>query len=876
MRTLLPLMALACSALHAQPSAQLFLREHWAIQSSAMAQDPGDVISKPGYQPTGWYPAAMPSTVLAALVADHVYSDPGFGMNLRSIAGTTYPIGALFSNIPMPPESPFRRPWWFRTEFQAPADSKGKTLWLRFDGINYRANVWLNGKRIADSTSMAGAWRLFEYNVTDAIRPGAANALAVEVFAPLPDELGITFVDWNPGSPDKGMGLWRDVHLDATGPVAIRFPQVITHLNLPATDKAELTVTAEVVNGTRHPVTGALKGQIEGIAFSQQVSLAPNERKVVKFMPDKFAQLKIDNPRLWWPAQVGTPNLYPLKLQFETGGAVSDEMSQRFGIREVTSILDEQNHRVFRVNGKNILIRGAGYTFDMLLRASPSRQEAELKYVRDMNLNTVRLEGKLENEHFLDLADQMGILVTAGWCCCDHWEKWANWKDEDHTVSAESLRDQIRRLRSHPSIFNWMNGSDNPPPARVEKKYIEILKELDWPNPFESSATETPTEVSGKTGVKMTGPYDYVPPNYWTLDKTRGGAHGFNTETGPGPAVPPVESLRAMLPPEHLWPIDSWWDYHAGGGPFKDIKIFTAALDARYGRSTSVEEYARKAQVMAYEGHRAMFEAFGRNKYTSTGVIQWMLNNAWPSMIWHLYDWYLRPGGSYFGAKKANEPLHIQYSYDDASVVVVNSFYQAFPGMKARAWVYNLDMTEKLAKDAALDVAPDSSTRVLTIPAIDGLSSTYFVRLALEDGSGKTVSTNFYWLSTRPDELDWDRSTWYYTPTKTYADYSVLNNLPPVELKYSAVSEVKGDDGITRVTVENPSHSLAFAVHLQVKTVMHDEEDVRSEVEILPVLWEDNYFPLLPGEKRTVAATYRAADTNKRPPAVEVDGWNVK
>ena len=876
MRTLLPLIALACSALHAQPAAQLFLREHWAIQSSAMAQDPGDVISKPGYQPTGWYPAAMPSTVLAALVADHVYPDPGFGMNLRSIAGTTYPIGALFSNIPMPPESPFRRAWWFRTEFQAPADYKGKTLWLRFDGINYRANVWLNGKRIADSTSMAGAWRLFEYNVTDAIRPGAANALAVEVFAPLPDDLGITFVDWNPGPPDKGMGLWRDVHLDATGPVAIRFPQVIAHLNLPATGKAELTVTAEVVNGTRHPVTGALKGQIEGIAFSQPVSLAANERKVVKFTPDKFAQLKIDNPRLWWPAQVGTPNLYTLKLQFETGGAVSDEMSQHFGIREVTSILDEQNHRVFRVNGKNILIRGAGYTFDMLLRASPSRQEAELKYVRDMNLNTVRLEGKLENDHFLDLADQMGILVTAGWCCCDHWEKWANWKDEDHTVSAESLRDQIRRLRSHPAIFNWMNGSDNPPPARVEKKYIEILKELDWPNPFESSATERPTEVSGKTGVKMTGPYDYVPPNYWTLDKTRGGAHGFNSETSPGPAVPPVESLRAMLPPEHLWPIDSWWDYHAGGGPFKDIKIFTAALDARYGRSSSVEEYARKAQVMAYEGHRAMFEAFGRNKYTSTGVIQWMLNNAWPSMIWHLYDWYLRPGGSYFGAKKANEPLHIQYSYDDASVVVVNSFYRAFPGMKARAWVYNLDMTEKLAKDAPLDVAPDSSTRVLTIPTIDGLSSTYFVRLALEDGSGKTVSTNFYWLSTRPDELDWDRSTWYYTPTKTYADYSVLNNLPPVELKYSAVSEVKGDDGITRVTVENPSHSLAFAVHLQVKTVMHDEEDVRSEVEILPVLWEDNYFPLLPGEKRTVAATYRAAAANGKPAAVEVDGWNVK
>ena len=163
---------------------------------------------------------------------------------------------------------------------------------------------------------------------------------------------------------------------------------------------------------------------------------------------------------------------------------------------------------MFRINGKNILIRGAGYTFDMMLRSSPEKQEAELKYVRDMNLNAVRLEGKLEDDHFFDLADQMGILVTAGWCCCDHWEKWENWNDEDHSIAAASLRDQIRRLRGHPSIFNWMNGSDNPPVAEVEKKYIDIVKELDWPNPFESSATERPTDVSGKTGVKMTGPYD--------------------------------------------------------------------------------------------------------------------------------------------------------------------------------------------------------------------------------------------------------------------------------------------------------------------------------------------------------------------------------
>jgi exo-1,4-beta-D-glucosaminidase len=565
-----------------------------------------------------------------------------------------------------------------------------------------------------------------------------------------------------------------------------------------------------------------------------------------------------------------------LKLQFETGGAVSDESNMQFGIREVTSIVDEKDHRLFRINGKNILIRGAGYTFDLMLRSSPEKQEAELKYVRDMNLNTVRLEGKIEDDHFLDLTDQMGILVTPGWCCCDHWEKWENWKDEDHSIAAASLRDQIRRLRGHASVFNWMNGSDNPPVAAVEQKYIEIEKELDWPNPSESSATERPTEVTGKSGVKMRGPYDWVPPNYWLLDTKLGGAHGFNTETGPGPAIPPIESLRQMLPEDHLWPVNTWWDYHAGGGAFKDLKNFTTALDARYGPSGGVEEFARKAQMMAYESHRAMFEAFGRNKYTSTGVVQWMLNNAWPSMIWHLYDWYMRPGGSYFGAKKANEPLHIQYSYDDGSVVVVNSFYQAYPGMKARARVYNIDMSEKFAKDATLDVGEDSSTRALAIPAIDGLSSTYFVRLALEDAAGKTVSTNVYWLSTKPDELDWDQSTWYYTPQKSYADYTALKGLPQVELKYSAVSEVQGEDGVTRVTVENPSRSLAFGVHLMVKTVKHDEEDVREEAEILPVIWEDNYFPLMPGEKRTVAATYKAAEAGKKAPAVQVEGWNVR
>jgi exo-1,4-beta-D-glucosaminidase len=845
------------------------LRQGWAIQSSADVRETGAVLSTPAFQPRDWYRATLPSTVLNALIASHVYPDPYSGMNLRSIPGTSYPIGMNFSNLLMPPESPFRHSWWYRTDFKLPAGYQGKTVWLGFDGINFRANVWLNGRQIASADKMAGAWRLFEFNVTAAARPGDTNSLAIEVFPPLPHDLAITFVDWNPQPPDKNMGLWRDVYVTETGPVAVRFPVVATRLNLPAADLAQLTVKAELKNEANRAVDGVLKGKIEGLEFSQPVRLSPGETRTVRFTPEKFPQLKLARPRLWWPTQTGPQNLYPLDLQFEVSGSVSDSSHIEFGVREVASEIDGKGHRLFHINGKNILIRGAGYTFDMLLRASPERQEAELRYVRDMNLNAVRFEGKLEDDHFLELCDRYGILVMAGWCCCDHWEQWPQWDREDEPIAAASLRDQLRRLARHPAVFDWLYGSDNPPPPNVEKLYLDIIRETEWPNPYQSSATGKPTTITGPTGVKMTGPYDYVAPSYWLLDSTRGGAHGFNTETSPGPAPPPVESLRQMLPQDHLWPIDSWWNYHAGGGAFRDIHIFTEALNARYGAATSLEDYARKAQVMAYEGHRAMFEAFGRNKYTSTGVIQWMLNNAWPGLIWQLYDWYLRPGGSYFGAKKACEPLHVQYSYDDRSVVVVNSHYRPFANMKVVARVYNLDMTEKFSRDAQVDLAEDSSTRVVTLPEIGGLSSTYFVSLVLEDPSGDPVGRNFYWLSTRPETLDWDKSTWYCTPTRTFADYTALNSLPPVDLKATSRTEERGTDRVTTVTVANPGKSIAFAVHLKVKKGAEGGE-------VLPVLWEDNYFPLLPGESRRITATYSASDLGRAAPLVEVDGWNVK
>ena len=367
----------------------------------------------------------------------------------------------------------------------------------------------------------------------------------------------------------------------------------------------------------------------------------------------------------------------------------------------------------------------------------------------------------------------------------------------------------------------------------------------------------------------MTGPYDWVAPLYWFAADTLGGARGFNTETSPGPAVPPIESLRMMLPSDHLWPIDSVWNFHAGGGQFTRMTRFIEALTARYGAPSGVEDFAMKSQVMAYEGERAMFEAYARNKYVSTGVIQWMLNNGWPGLIWHLYDYYLRPGGSYFGAKKGCEPLHIQYSYDDRSVVVTNARYETVGGLKARAKVYGFDMAEKFSKEAALEAGPDSSNRIFTIPEIAGLAGTYFVRLALEDSAGKMVSSNFYWLSTKPETLDWEKSTWYHTPTKTFADFTALGRLPKVKVRLDSRLERRGEEGVARVTVENPTHSLAFFTHLKVTKGKGGEE-------VLPILWEDNYFPLLPGEKREITGSYRHKDLGEAEAVVAVDGWNVE
>ena len=862
----LPFATLAAPAV--QQDGKLFLRTGWTIQSSCKISADGAKISSAGFSTKGWYAATVPATVVGALVADNIYRNPYFGENLRSIPGTTYPIGAVFSQLPMPQDSPFNCSWWYRAEFSVPPSYRGRHVWLNFGAINNRGNIWLNGRQIAGVTDVIGAYRTYEFDVTPYLRQGAQQVLAVEVFAQRPDDLGINWVDWNPAPPDKDMGLWRPVYLRASGPVALRYPFVATHFPDPSLDRADLTVEAQLRSTSKDPVSGTLEGRIGSIQFHQPVTLRPDEVRSVRFAPDQFAQLQVKNPKIWWPRQMGEPNLQELSMRFVIGKQVSDEDTIHFGIREITSQLDDQNHRVFSINGKKILIRGGGWAPDMLLRESEAHLEAQFDYVQALNLNTIRLEGKLESDEFYDLADRRGVLIMAGWCCCDFWEEWSKWKPGDVDIATASLRSQIMRMRNHPSMLVWLNGSDNPPPPDVEQAYIKVLQDSDWPNPFISSASQKPAGT-GPSGVKMLGPYDYVPPGYWYADKF-GGAWGFNTETGPGPAIPPMSSLRKMMPASDIHPDNPVWNYHAGGGGFKNLAHFEEAMDAIYGHPSNFADYELKAQAMAYDSERAMFEAYSRNKYGSTGVIQWMLNNAWPSLIWHLYDYYLQPAGSYFGTKKACEPLHVQYSYDDRSVAVVNSEYTDAPGLTVKASVYDSDLREKFHREAKTDVGSDGVARVFTIPetVLDPASPVYFVDLTLANRAGAIVSRNFYWLSPKQDVYDWETTEYTYTPVTSWEDLTALQKLPKAQLAVSASIEPAAGGSAVRVHLRNTSKHLAFQVRLAISPKNGDSE-------ILPVFWDDNYIALLPGESRDITARYHSAHALDAHPELTVSGWNI-
>ncbi|MGW1895074.1 glycoside hydrolase family 2 protein [Streptomyces sp. NPDC002004] len=847
----------------------------YAIQSTAKVSDPAAAVSAPGYQAAGWYPAGPRSTVLAALLARGTYPDPFHSTNQKRI-----------------PAADFAVPWWYRSDFTV-ADTSART-YLDFSGVMSAADVFVNGRQVATAASVAGAYTHHELDVTDLVRSGT-NTVAFRIQPNNPRKhFTMGWLDWLQPPPDENMGIVRDVLVRRGGPIALRDAHVTTGLAMPSMASADLTVKAQVRNDSARTVTATVSGTVGAdrdpgaqIAFRQSVTLLAHEKKTVTFTPAGDPQLHLNRPRVWWPAGMGAQDMYGLDLRTTVSGTVSDTVHRSFGIRDVKAPLNDDGARQYYVNGRPLLIRGGGWSPDEFLRWDRTYVEDRLKYALDLGLNTLRLEGHIEPDEFFDLADRRGILTLPGWECCDKWEGEFNpnesgekWTSADYPIAKASMAAEAARLRDHPSVISFLIGSDAAPNQKIEKGYVDALKASDWPNPVVPAASDKSAPLTGRSGMKMTGPYDWVPPGYW-YNKREGGATGFNSETSAGPDIPTLDTLRRMMSPaelDTLWRDPSAQQYHRSPSKnFNTLKLYDDALAGRYGPPKSLDDYVRKAQLAQYEIVRAQYEAYARNakdaSKPSTGVIYWMFNSGWTSLHWQLLDRFMDQGGAYFGAKKANEPLHIQYSYDDRTVAVVNSRPEPASGLSAWVTLYNTDGTEKYDRSVSgLDVAADGArTTALTVPAsVTGLSPTYLARLILTDASGKEVSRNVYWLSTKADVLDYGASDWKHTPTTAYADLKGLNSMARTTVSATAATATGGDGtSTTTVTLTNTGTGNAPALLTDLHLV-----DVRG-LPVLPIRWSDNQLSLWPGESATVTATYRTADLRDSAPRLRISGWNT-
>ncbi len=839
----------------------MILHDDWRMQSSLTDVSKGDQISTADFSVKNWYSITVPSTIIAGLLANHEYNfDPFYATNFEKLA-----------------DKRLSHTWWFRKEFSLPASEKNKNVVLKLHGINYKANVWLNGMLIADSMQIKGPFRIIDLDITKAFHYNETNILAIEILRPFnpnkqDGDLAIDYADWIHYPPDYNGGIVNNVEIKTYNKVGVEYPLVTTHFDLPSLNIAHLNVYAIVTNYTNSEQDVIIKGKINtDISFEQKIHLLPNEKKQISFNASDYKQLDIENPKIWWPWQYGEQNLNQIELSCVVDDSISNSVAENFGIREITSKFINNASREFIINGKQIMLRGAAWSPDIFQRHSAQRQEQELKLVRDMNMNIVRSEGKFEDDNFYDLCDKYGLLVMTGWMCCGAWQYPENWNKTERALAMSSDSSMILWLRNKACVMVWLNGSDMPPrDTSVEKNYLSIEDELHWQNPLLSTADASKSKVSGFSGVKMNGPYDWVPPIYWETDSTEyGGAWSFATEISPGPSIPPYESLMKFIPEDSITNTNTDWLYHAGTMEFGNTKIFDNALNARYGGSSDIHQYLAKAQLQNYEAHRAMMEAYGLHKYnTATGVVQWMLANPWPSLIWHTYDYYLYPAGTYFGMKKSMEPLHVMYSYKSNEVDIINSLLQKFSTLTVKADVYNLDGSNKYSNTITTSVNEDSIQTCFVIPQINGLSDVYFLRLELKNAEQQTKSINWYWLSKKDDKLNWKKSEWFYTPQSFFADYSALQSMPATTLSVSSSTNKKQTETSHTITVTNTGKAVAFFVHI--RTLKKKDSD-----DILPVIFSDNYISLAPGESRVIECSYLNTDAENTSPFILVSGWNV-
>ncbi|PZU10974.1 LamG-like jellyroll fold domain-containing protein [Sphingomonas sp.] len=874
----------------------------WRLAEAPRVSAPGASLSRPGFDARTWYEATVPGTVLTTLVDRGVYPDPAHGLNNLAI-----------------PEGLARQDYWYRSEFDAPAEAAGKRQFLTFNGINYAAEIWVNGQRIG---TMKGAFIRGRFDVTDKLVPGR-NAIAVKVSPPPHPGVaheesltagvgenggammldGPTFGategwDWIPSIRDRNTGLWQGVTLSANGDATLGDPQVVTSLPRADNSIAEIEITAPVTNMSDAPVTATVRASFDDVTVEKQVTLAPGQTNQAVFRPAEFAQLAVRNPKLWWPNGYGDPALHTLTLTASIAGQTSDTRQLRFGMRQVTydiSLMDQKGelervgvdltkaralgqqivdgshegirkvtggwaasllpgaensaavhriagedglspHLVIRVNGVRIAARGGNIGMDdFMKRVDRARLEPFFRLHQDAHLNIIRnWVGQNTEDAFYDLADEYGLMVLN-----DFWESTQDYNVEaqDPELFLKNAADVVKRYRNHPSIVVWFGRNEGVPQPILNEGLQALIHEQDGTRLYMGS--------SNRVNLQNSGPYNWRPPVEYFTEHAR----GFSVESGT-PSLPTLEAWKRAIPAPDRWPISDTWAYHdwhqTGNGA---VTSYMNALAARFGPGTSLEDFERKAQMMQYESYRAIFEGMNAGLWTvNSGRMLWMTQPAWPSSTWQIFSSDYDTQASFYGVKKASEPLHVQMNLPDYKVILVNNRSGDLSGVRVRAKVVSLDNRLLAEKEVSITAKGEAASPAFTLDLAPILASgVALVRLEAADAAGTLLSTNFYWQAGND------------------AQFRALNSLAPVTLASSAVSRIEGDETVSTVTLINDSATPAIEAKL---TVMNADG-----TQILPAYFTDNYVSLLPGETRTVEIRYPTAKAAT--PSVTLRGWNV-
>jgi hypothetical protein len=892
------------------------LRGGWRLSAVPQVKASAEELSKPGFDDKDWLVATVPGTVLTTMVDRGIYPDPDYGLNNMAI-----------------PERLAHQDYWYRVEFNAPAVARSHRLTLSFLGVNYAAEVWLNGKKLG---GFKGAFLRGSFDVSSLVKDSGENALAVRVSPPPhagiaeeesltagPGENGGVEVldgptfsasegwDWIPSIRDRNTGIWQDVTLTASGPVKIGDLNVVTTLPKPDRSEADIEIDVPLANLVDAPVEGELTATFDDVKLTKHVHLAPGENDV-RLEPTEFSQLKVQHPRLWWPNGYGDPTLHTLHTTFTVGDGVSSTQQIEFGMREVSyelSLLDgagrlhrvevmpsrtydeqlpliDHTHQgireiedrtpnlsapkkqtegsiphtwvqtlevgalastsvrpvdgnwpgtdlVIKVNGVRIAARGGNWGMDdSMKRVSLAHLEPFFRLHRDAHVNLIRnWMGQDTEENFYALADKYGLMVWN-----DFWESTENYNLEaqDPALFLRNARDTILRFRYHPAIVVWCGRNEGVPQAPINQGLAELVRTLDH--------TRYYTGSSNQVNLRGSGPYLWEPiKTYYKINR------GFSVELGM-PSVPTLESLKSFIPAPDLWPISDTWAYHdwhqSQGGR---VSFYMDAMNTQFGAPTSLDDFVRKAQMLDYAGHRAIFEGMAAHLWQpNSGRMIWMTQPAWPSTMWNFLSWDYDTQSSFYGAQKALEPIHAQLNLDDESVDLINLGNARPYGVRVR--VLSLDGKTLSDRTDRIQAAADDRTPVTKLD-LDTLAAghTVFVVLNVADSEGATVSNNFYWWAAKDATL------------------RELDTLPQATVTASAtVSSVKGE----RKAIVTLTNSGTVPVILAKLTL----EDAASGQRILPAYYSGNYISLLPGEKRTITVEFTAGSNTA---AFGLRGWNL-